>query len=161
MSPPPGKAIGKAREGEGVRTRMAVEPVEPHQSQGPGGRYVSEGLAKFIDAYASLPFSKCDAVGIDRDETDLPTEPGNARVIEARCKKEGLRDLDDLRQLSKRIWLGDLFTAKVALRMENAFDSPTFDAGKLGVKVEDDKKAGEWKKIAPEEWQTEMERMTW
>jgi len=136
-----------------------MEPEEP--SQGASGRYVSEGLAAFIDAYASLSFEKCDAAGIERDENGLPTEPGNARVVEAKCKKEGLKDLDDLRQLSKRIWLGDLFAAKVALRMENAFDSPTFDAGKVGLSVEADKKKGEWKRLAPDEWRLEMERKTW
>ena len=40
------------------------------------------------------------------------------------CEINALEDLDDLRTLSRRCWLGEYFPAKVALRFENALESP-------------------------------------
>jgi len=60
-----------------------------------------------------------------------------------------------------RMRSGDLFPAKVALCMENAFDAPTFDKGEKGVEPHDDLKKGEWKTLAPDEWKEEMDRKTW
>ena len=88
---------------------------------------LSEGLQAFIEAYAA------DSGFI-----------GDAEFCALVCRKEGLQDLDDLRQLAGRTWLGEKFPAKVALRMENAFDSPDF--------------MHELEKLAPEEWRRERKR---
>jgi hypothetical protein len=40
------------------------------------------------------------------------------------CKINAMQDLNDLRMLSRRCWLGEYFPAKVALRFENALESP-------------------------------------
>ena len=132
------------------------EAIEEQQ----GLKSVSLGLKKFIDKYATVSFEECDALVKDKD--GIPIEsPGNAIAVERKCREQGLQDLDDLRQLAKRIWLGELFPAKVALCMENAFDSPTFDKGVKGVDSDDDNKKGEWKTLAPDEWKSEMDRKKW
>ena len=52
--------------------------------------------------------------------------PGcKAECIEI-CKSNAMRDLNDLRMLSRRCWLGEYFPAKVALRFENALESPRY-----------------------------------
>ena len=68
---------------------------------------ISEVLKTFLKAYA--------------DEENLP---GCFEECEMICKVEGIRELLDLRMLAKRTFLGDYFPAKVALRFENAFESP-------------------------------------
>jgi len=73
---------------------------------------VSIGLVRFLEKYA---FDGGDNL------------KGSLESCLKKCEDEGLHDLDDLRQLSRRVWLGEYFPAKIALRMENAFDSPTFD----------------------------------
>ena len=68
---------------------------------------LSEALDVFLRAYA--------------DEDGLPGCYDECASI---CKVEGVRELLDLRMLAKRTFLGDYFPAKVALRFENAFESP-------------------------------------
>ena len=68
---------------------------------------LSVALEVFLRAYA--------------DEDNLPGCFDECANI---CKVEGIRELLDLRMLAKRTFLGDYFPAKVALRFENAFESP-------------------------------------
>lgn len=77
-----------------------------------GSMELEEGLINFLSLYS-------------KEITD--GTPGCRTNCEDICKIEGLRELDDLRQLAKRTWLGEYFPAKVALRFENAFDSPEFE----------------------------------
>jgi len=68
---------------------------------------LSKALDVFLHAYA--------------DEDGVP---GCYEECASICKVEGVRELLDLRMLAKRTFLGDYFPAKVALRFENAFESP-------------------------------------
>jgi len=154
-----------------LRNEVEVE-VDENNAEDEIINGVSVGLHRFIDAYASLNFAACKQLLEDtpeaKGEDGCPMKkPGNAMTIEAKCRDQGLVDLDDLRQLAKRTWLGDLFCAKVALRMENAFDSPTFDAGNiegsLGCCWQPRKPVteGDWKTMAPKEWRREIDRKEW
>ena len=40
------------------------------------------------------------------------------------CQVNAMKKLEDLRNLSRRCWLGEYFPANVALRFENALESP-------------------------------------
>ena len=68
---------------------------------------LSKALDVFLHAYA--------------DEDGVP---GCYEECASICQVEGIRELLDLRMLAKRTFLGDYFPAKVALRFENAFESP-------------------------------------
>jgi hypothetical protein len=69
---------------------------------------LSKDLSEFIKEYAE-------------QEKEVPG--CKAECIEI-CKSNAMRDLNDLRMLSRRCWLGEYFPANVALNFESALQSP-------------------------------------
>ena len=72
---------------------------------------ISNNLKIFIEHYA-------------KEDEGHPGCPSECIQI---CQSEGIRELEDLKLLSKRTWLGGYFPAKVALAFESAMDSPIMD----------------------------------
>jgi hypothetical protein len=66
-----------------------------------------------------LDFIEMNARG---DKTDK--HPGCVAECIEICQINDLQNINDLRKLSRRCWLGDYFPANVALRFENALESP-------------------------------------
>ena len=91
----------------GLRQYEMVEVILKYKAAGIEMPQLSKALDVFLHAYA--------------DEDGVP---GCYEECASICKVEGIRELLDLRMLAKRTFLGDYFPAKVALRFENAFESP-------------------------------------
>ena len=91
----------------GLRQYEMKDVITNYEKCGYKMPQLSEALDVFLRAYA--------------DEDCLPGCYDECASI---CKVEGVRELLDLRMLAKRTFLGDYFPAKVALRFENAFESP-------------------------------------
>ena len=68
---------------------------------------MSANLISFIEEYADAE----------------PNTPGCPEECVEICERQGLCDILDLKALAKRVWLGDYFPAKVAIRFENALES--------------------------------------
>ena len=80
--------------------------------------------------YTTAPMDQQLLDFIDLYKIELPPErkgdkhPGCVAECIEICQINALQDLDDLRNLSRRWGLGNYFPAKVALRFENALESP-------------------------------------
>ena len=88
--------------------RAGSRSVEDYKDMGYTFTGLDTHLEDFIELYAiegkKVPGCKAECIEI--------------------CEINALHDLDDLRTLSRRCWLGEYFPAKVALRFENALESP-------------------------------------
>ena len=96
----------------------------------------SENLRAFIEEYADIPI-----------EGENIVRPGNPEACIQICQEQGITDLFDLKALAKRVWLGEYFPAKVAIRFENALESPEMviefkELEKAAVAAEAEKKTG-------------------
>jgi len=91
----------------------------------PKGRAGSRSMEDYNEmGYTSAPMEKHLKDFIELYAIGGDKQPGcKAECIEI-CQINALQDLDDLRNLSRRCWLGEYFPAKVALRFENALESP-------------------------------------
>jgi hypothetical protein len=88
--------------------RAGSRSVEDYKHMGYTATKMDQHLLDFIEQYAI----KGEKV------------PGCVDECIEICEINALQDLDDLRTLSRRCWLGEYFPAKVALRFENALESP-------------------------------------
>jgi hypothetical protein len=100
MDAQPGNKVPKGRAGS--------RSMEDYNEMGYTATKMHQHLVDFIKEYAI----KGEKV------------PGCVAECIEICKIHAMQDLNDLRMLSRRCWLGEYFPAKVALRFENALESP-------------------------------------
>jgi len=103
---------------------VAPEPKEPEgKPEGrPGSRSMEEYRAMGYTTTRPPSDNLLDFIKKYADKEDK--HPGCVAECIEICQINAMQDLDDLRMLSRRCWLGDYFPAKVALRFENALESP-------------------------------------
>ena len=106
---PAPESKGTAPESKG---RAGSRSMQEYRDMGYTPKEPSPLLNDFIEEYA------------DQGRHEGDKHPGCVADCIEICQINALEDLEDLRMLARRCWLGDYFPAKVALRFENALESP-------------------------------------